>query len=63
MSFGRSDYHSYLKWMANNPNAPVLTEKEWNDLQLFDQIRINEEILRNKMKIQELESMKKEYDI
>lgn len=65
--FGRPDYHGSLMHMSKSPVAEAMTDKEKNDLKLFNGIRIDEEILRRKIemenKLQELLAMKKEYDI
>ena len=59
---GGPDYHNYLADTASR-NPSSLTEKEMNDLFLFDAIRIWEKILRDKVELRRRESMKKEYTV
>jgi hypothetical protein len=47
-------YDAILKWQSKNPNAPALTDKEAKDLELWQSIRKNEEILKHKIALQKL---------
>lgn len=60
---GHIQYDWFLRHQSKNPNAEELTEHEKRDLELWDLIRANEVILRNKIEIEKIrESIRGKYE-